>query len=54
MDTIGLTPMPDGIRFSIQLFEGHIQRSAHLIRVAWEWLELMILSGGCMSRRTSS
>ena len=41
MDTIDLTPTPDGIRFSIQLFEEHIQRSEHLIRVAEEWLELM-------------
>ena len=41
MDTIDLTPTPDGIRFSIQLFEEHIQRSVHLIRVAEEWLELM-------------
>ena len=41
MDTIDLTPTPDGIRLSIRLFEEQIQRSEHLIRVAEEWIELM-------------
>ena len=41
MDTIDLTPTPDGLRFSIQLFEEGIARSEHLIRVAEEWQELM-------------
>ncbi len=45
MDTINLTPTPDGIRHSIRLFEDHIQRSEHLIRVADEWEELVEMEG---------
>lgn len=41
MDTINLTPTPDGIRHSIRLFEEQIARSEHLIRVADEWEELV-------------
>ncbi|MPZ50646.1 MAG: hypothetical protein GEU75_15340 [Dehalococcoidia bacterium] len=41
MDTIDLTPTPDGIRHSIRLFEEEITRSEHLIRVADEWEELV-------------
>ena len=41
MDTINLTPTPDGIRLSIKLFEQTIAHSEHLIHVAEEWLEMM-------------
>jgi hypothetical protein len=41
METIDLTPTPEGVRRSIQLFEEQIQRSEHLIRVAEEWIELV-------------
>jgi hypothetical protein len=41
METIDLTPTPEGIRHSIKLFEEQIERSEHLIRVAEEWLELL-------------
>ena len=40
MDTIDLTPTPEGLRHSIQRFEEQIAKSEHLIRVAEEWLEL--------------
>ena len=40
MDTIDLTPTPEGMRHSIQLFEEQIAKSEHLIKVAEEWLEL--------------
>lgn len=45
MDTINLTPTPDGIRHSIKLFGETIQRSEHLIRVADEWEELVEIEG---------
>lgn len=41
METIDLTPTPEGIRRSIQLFEEQIGKSEHLIKVAEEWLELL-------------
>jgi hypothetical protein len=41
METIDMTPTPEGIRRSIQLFEEQIERSEHLIRVAEEWIELV-------------
>jgi len=40
METIDLTPTPEGLRHSIQRFEEQIAKSEHLIRVAEEWLEL--------------
>ena len=41
METIDMTPTPEGVRRSIQLFEEQIERSEHLIRVAEEWIELV-------------
>lgn len=41
MDTIDLTPTPEGLRMSIRLFEQTIAHSEHLIRVAEEWLEMI-------------
>lgn len=41
MKMIDLTPTPEGLRRSIQLFEEQIAKSEHLIKVAEEWLELM-------------
>jgi hypothetical protein len=40
MDTIDLTPTPEGLRQSIQRFEEQIAKSEQLIKVAEEWLEL--------------
>jgi len=40
MQTIDITPTPEGIRRSIQRFEEQITKSEHLIKVAEEWLEL--------------
>ena len=40
MDTIDLTPTPEGLRHSIQRFEEQIEKSEHLIKVAEEWMEL--------------
>jgi len=41
METIDLTPSPEGVRHSIKLFEEQIEKSEHLIKVAEEWLELL-------------
>jgi hypothetical protein len=41
METIDMTPTPEGVWRSIQLFEEQIERSEHLIRVAEEWIELV-------------
>jgi hypothetical protein len=41
MDTIDLTPTPEGIRHSILLFEQTIAHFEHLFRVAEEWLKMM-------------
>ena len=40
METIDITPTPEGLRHSIQLFEEQIAKSEHLIKVAEEWMEL--------------
>ena len=40
METIDLTPTPEGLRHSIQLFEEQIAKSEHFIKVAEEWMEL--------------
>jgi hypothetical protein len=40
MTTIDITPTPEGMRHSIQLFEDQIAKSEHLIKVAEEWKEL--------------
>ena len=40
METVDLTPTPEGMRHSIQLFEEQIEKSEHLIKVAEEWKEL--------------
>jgi hypothetical protein len=40
METVDITPTPEGMRHSIQLFEEQIEKSEHLIKVAEEWLEL--------------
>lgn len=40
MDTIDLTPTPEGLRHSIQRFEEQIAKSERLIKVAEEWLAL--------------
>ena len=40
METVDLTPTPEGMRHSIQLFEEQIEESEHLIKVAEEWKEL--------------
>jgi len=40
METIDLTPTPEGMRHSIQRFEEQIAKSEHLIKVAEEWMEL--------------
>jgi len=40
MKTIDITPTPEGMRHSIQLFEEQIAKSEHLIKVAEEWMEL--------------
>jgi len=40
METIDLTPTPEGMRHSIQRFEEQIAKSEHLIKVAEGWLEL--------------
>ena len=40
MVTIDLTPTPEGLRHSIELFEEQIAKSEHLIKVAEEWMEL--------------
>ena len=40
METIDLTPTPEGMRHSIQRFEEQIAKSEHLIKVAEEWKEL--------------
>ncbi len=40
METIDLTPTPEALRHSIQLFEEQIEKSEHLIKVAEEWMEL--------------
>jgi len=40
METIDLSPTPEGMRQSIQLFEEQIEKSEHLIKVAEEWREL--------------
>jgi len=41
MEMIDMTPTPEGLRRSIQLFEEQIGKSEHLIKVAEEWLELL-------------
>jgi hypothetical protein len=41
MQTIDITPTPEGMAHSIQLFEQQIAKSQHLIRVAEEWKELL-------------
>jgi len=41
MMTIDLTPTPEGMRHSTDLFEQQIAKSEHLIKVAEEWLELL-------------
>jgi hypothetical protein len=40
MDSIDLTPTPEGLRHSIQRFEEQIEKSEQLIKVAEEWLAL--------------
>jgi hypothetical protein len=40
METIDLTPTPEAMTHSIQLFEEQIETSEHLIKVAEEWKEL--------------
>jgi len=40
METIDITPTPEDMRQSIQLFEEQIEKSEHLIKVAEEWTEL--------------
>ena len=40
MQTIDLTPTPEGMRQIIQRFEEQIAKSEHLIKVAEEWMEL--------------
>ncbi|HWO72511.1 MAG TPA: hypothetical protein VNN21_03045 [Dehalococcoidia bacterium] len=41
MQTIDITPTPEGMAHSIKLFDEQIAKSEHLIKVAEEWLELM-------------
>jgi len=41
MTTIDLTPTPEGMRHSVELFEEQIAKSQHLIKVAEEWRELL-------------
>lgn len=43
--TIDITPTREGLRQSVQLFEGQIAKSEHLINVAEEWLELLDTEG---------
>jgi hypothetical protein len=43
LNTIDVTPTPEGLRHSVQLFEAQIQKSEHLIKVAEEWLEFVDL-----------
>ena len=40
METIDITPTPEGVSQSIKRFEEQIAKSEHLIKVAEEWLEL--------------
>ncbi len=40
METLDITPTPEGLRHSIHLFEEQIAKSEHLIKAAEEWLEL--------------
>ena len=39
--TIDITPTPEALRHSVQLFETQITKSQHLIDVAEEWLEFV-------------
>jgi tagatose-1,6-bisphosphate aldolase non-catalytic subunit AgaZ/GatZ len=41
LQTIDMTPTPEALRRSVQLFEAQIKKSEHLIKVAEEWIELM-------------
>jgi hypothetical protein len=41
LNTIDVTPTPEGLRHSVQLFEAQIKQSGHLIKVAEEWLEFV-------------
>ncbi len=41
LNTIDVTPTPEGLRHSVQLFEAQIKTSEHLIKVAEECLEFV-------------
>jgi hypothetical protein len=41
LKAIDVTPTPEGLRHSVQLFEAQIKTSEHLIKVAEEWLEFV-------------
>ena len=41
LNTIDVTPTPEGLRHSVQLFEAQIKQSEQLIKVAEEWLEFV-------------